>query len=407
MKIEIYPQKVYASIIAYMISFLPLITLVNGVTGWIGFSTSWDSYICILILLCMYIIGLYLLLFKGTRPRVDCLILLAVLVCLYLSSKVCFPENGKYLFTDLTDFFGNPLYTIFLLSLPGYFFARNLSDYTLFCNIMRKYAYVIVGLSVIVFFFMRDSFVTQYLSFSYNMLLHLLFLVFYKPQKGLVWHRIIVALGVFVFVVGGARGALASFIVCFAAYFLMTKRHMIKNIAITVTAGCGVSVFMIMKNEILALLLPLLTEMNIDSRTIKMMLASDILDSSGRDGIAEKVIDNLNILGHGMMGDRVICSGLYAHNLFLELMCDFGIILGAVLSLIIVAVIVIGVLRKVKCNQPWIILLLSTGFLKLMLSSSYLDVEPAFYILMGLCVNSFLESSAGGQIIKENSCVDG
>lgn len=402
MKIEINPQKVYASIIAYMLSFLSFVTLVNGINNGIGLATEWDTYIFVAILLCMLLVGFFVLLFENLNSCVDSWILIAFFACSYLFSLIFFPQNSKYLFTALTDFFGNPVYSIFLLSLPGYLFARHLSDYSLFCCIMRRCACVVVVLSIILFFFMRDSFATQYLSFSYNMLLHLLFLVLYKPKNRRIWHNIIVVLGVFVFVVGGARGALVSFLVCCVAYILITRKKMIQNIVITMLASGGVCVFMIMKNEILAFLLPLLTKMNIDSRTIKMMLASEIMNSSGRDEIAKEVINNINIFGHGMMGDRVVCSGLYAHNLFLELMCDFGLILGSVLSLIIIVLVVVGILRKIKRNQAWILLLLSTGFLKLMLSGSFLDIEPAFYVLMGLCVNSFMENRTDDQVIKEN-----
>lgn len=404
--IKINSQKVYATIIAYMVSFLPLITLVNGITGEMGGITAWDSYIFVALLLGMLLIGFVSLVHERNNLRIDCFIVLAFFVCSYLSSIVLFPQNSKYLFSDLTDFFGNPVYSIFLLSLPGYFFARHLRNYPLFCSIMRKFAYVVVGLSIIVFFFMKNSFATQYLSFSYNMLLHLLFLLFYKPKKGRVWHIAIVVLGVFVFVVGGARGALVSFIVCCVVYFLVTRRQVIQNIVITIIASGGICVFVILKNEILALLLPLLTKMNINSRTIRMMLASEMLNNSGRDEIAEEVIKNINIFGHGMMGDRVVCSGVYAHNLFLELICDFGVILGSALSFIIVVVVAVGVIRKIEHNQPWIILLLSTGFLKLMLSGSFFDFEPAFFVLMGLCANSLAENRADYEELKESLATD-
>lgn len=403
MKIEINPQKVYAAILAYMISFLSLITLVNGITGAIGWDTALDSYIFFAILIGLFLIGICSLLFENIKTRVDCLIVFAFFICAYLFSLILFPQNSKYLFTTPTDFFGNPIYTLFVLSLPGYLFARYLKDYTLFCSIMRKYAYVVVILSVIVFFFMRDSFSAQYLSFAYNMLFHLLLLVFYKPKRGRILHYIIVVFGIFVFVIGGARGALVAFVVCCVAYILLANKRTIKKILLTVSAGIVACVFMIMKNEILALLVPWLTKMNINSRTIEKMLASEMWNSSGRDEIAKELFTNINIFGHGMMGDRVLCSGLYAHNMFLEIICDFGIILGVVLSLTIIVVIAVGVLKKTQRNQAWIILLVSTGFLKLMLSGSFLNIEPAFYVLMGFCVNSFMENKAeDDKVIKED-----
>ena len=399
---KIRSQNVYSNILTYIISFLSFITIANGITNEIGLQTAWDSYILVAVLVISLLIGFYALLFENAELQTDILIVVIFFLCSYLMSIICFPQNNKYLFTTWSDLFGNPVYSIFVLSLPAYVFARNLRDYSLFCYTMRKSAYIVVGLSVVVFLFMKDSFATQYMSFSYNMLLHLLFLVFYKPQKNILWHNILVALGLFVFVVGGARGALVSFIICAMAYFLVTKGHTARKLIISLIVAIGAIAFIIMRNEIFTLILPWLTKMNINSRTIKMMISADILNSSGRDEIAEEVMKNINLFGHGMMGDRVVCSGVYAHNIFLELICDFGIVVGFILSLIILVILVKGIMKKIRWNHAWIILVSSTGFFKLMLSGSFLDFEPAFFVLMGFCVNSFMENKTDGEIIEEN-----
>ena len=156
-KIEITPQKIYAKIIAYMLSFLGLITLVNSITNEIGMASEWDSYFVIGVLLVLMLIGFYFLLCERIKSRGDCLIVFAFFVFSYLSSLVWFPQNGKYLFTTMTDFFNNPVYTLFVLSVPGYLFSRQLKDYHLFFKIMIRYAYVVVVLSAIVFLFVKNQ----------------------------------------------------------------------------------------------------------------------------------------------------------------------------------------------------------------------------------------------------------
>ena len=158
LKIEINPQKVYASIIAYMISFLPLVNLVNGISSEIfKSSTSWDSYMLILIFLGMFAIGFYCLVRENVNFQIDSLIVFAVFVVTYLVSILVFSQNSRYLFTSWVDFLGNPVYVIFVLSLPGYVFARHLRDYSQFCYTMRIYAYIVVILSIVVFFFAKES----------------------------------------------------------------------------------------------------------------------------------------------------------------------------------------------------------------------------------------------------------
>ena len=406
MRISINPQRVYASILAYMISFLSLMTLVNAITNELGFVTSLDSYMFVATLLGMLAIGFYSLLFEKSKSRGDCFILLASFGCAYLFSIVLFPQNSKYIFTNLSDLFGNPLYSIFVFSLPAYLFARHLKEYNLFCGILRSYAYAVVGLSVITFLFAQNSFATQYLSFSYNMLLHLLFLFFYRPKKGRVLHNILVAFGVFVFIVGGARGALLSFVICSVAYFLFERKQTLRKTTIIILGAVAVCIFLSYKNEILLRFAEVLSRMNISSRTINKIIIGEALNSSGRDEIANQLINKLNAFGYGMMGDRVICSGIYAHNLFLELLIDFGIVLGAILSVVIITIIAFGVIRKIEKNHVWVILLLSTGFLKLMLSGSYLDFEPVFYVLMGFCVNSLMENKEYVKIAQKDLCAD-
>ena len=153
------------------------------------------------------------------------------------------------------------------------------------------------------------------------------------------------------FVFGGARGALISFCVCCVAYFFVTNKQKIKNITIIIIASCSGCAILIMKNEILSLLLLLLTKMNIQSRTLRFILSAELMSSSGIDEIAQDVISNINIWGNGLMGDRVVASGLYAHNLFLEIICDFGIIVGLILSLTILVVIGVGVLKKLDITN--------------------------------------------------------
>ncbi len=124
------------------------------------------------------------------------------------------------------------------------------------------------------------------------------------------------------------------------------------------------------------------------TRIFDMFLAGDIAHDNGRDPIIRDVweaISNEPIIGHGIMSDRVF-AGNYAHNLFLELWCQFGVILGTVIFMLL-AWIPLKSLFKVKSADAKMLIwmYICMVFVKLMLSGSYLHESNLFFML-GMCL---------------------
>ena len=88
------------------------------------------------------------------------------------------------------------------------------------------------------------------------------------------------------------------------------------------------------------------------------------------------------------MEHRILANGFYAHNIFIEIFVHYGIIFGIVLTCILVSIILAGLFRTSRTKSVVTFTLLSAGFLKLLFSGSYLNQEPAFYALLGLCVST-------------------
>ena len=87
------------------------------------------------------------------------------------------------------------------------------------------------------------------------------------------------------------------------------------------------------------------------------------------------------------MGDRVHL-GTYPHNLFLELLLQYGWVIGLFLCVLLLVLLVKALLKKNRPEFVFIVLLLPCGFFKLMVTGSYLNQEPAFYALLGFCLNA-------------------
>lgn len=80
---------------------------------------------------------------------------------------------------------------------------------------------------------------------------------------------------------------------------------------------------------------------SLQSRTLTALLGNNITDSSGRNSIYHNIIEAIkrNPFGYGIGSDRVINGGTgnYAHNMFLELITDFGVPFGCAICIGIIA----------------------------------------------------------------------
>ncbi len=391
MKIMFNAQKVYSLIVAYMLSFLALLNLGNGIFNLLGVHIYWDTVFLYGMLLVLVLWGIVLAIMESKYVKIDILFLLLFLVISFVFSILMFPLNVKYIFTSWFDYSKNPIYVVFLYSLPGYIFVRKLEDYDHFKRLMKKFSYTVVVMSIIVFFFAKDSSAAQYMTFSYNMLTQLFFLMICKPQKNIMVHYIIVGAGVFVFIFGGARGALISLIIAGIIFYFSFHNSTKKNIII-----CSLIVIMgiffgIFKSEILLLISNTLEALSIDSRTFQFLLNGELMNDSNRFELYDLALKNIDFIGKGIMGDRVVLDS-YPHNLFLEILVHFGWILGIAIIIFLCYSFGRALLKKSRPEFIFIILFMPCGFFKLMVTGSYLAQEPAFYILLGFCLNSIIRS---------------
>lgn len=124
-------------------------------------------------------------------------------------------------------------------------------------------------------------------------------------------------------------------------------------------------------------------------RLVDYMNDDMLTDSSGRDYINTVVIEKIwqrPLLGYGAGGDRLVLpKGSYAHNLFLEIWLSFGIVVGTVILVWMLYVLLKGMLVKRTSVRMVALVLLSGVFVKLMMSSSYLNSKELF-ILLGVCI---------------------
>jgi hypothetical protein len=381
-------QKILSITICSLISYQPVVHFINIVTNILfgledGF--IFDTLFCYIILLFMIIRSLTLVI-NDIKPDI-LFISFAFLIC-YLTSYLVSGGNREFMFTSISDLMGNPIYTFLVFSYSGYIFTRYINNYSIINYYLKRFSIGVVLLSTITFLFLvKQGTQPEYMVFSYNMLVHTIYLFIDFVEHKKLSDGMVSILGLIMIFIGGARGPIIIFIYTIIIYFLLRKEGLYKKVIGVFLLIVTVIIIYSNFENIIRWLIYIADVNSIDSRTLKMIIDNNFFDSSGRDKIYELLINSISLLGTGLYGDRAI-SGFYAHNVIIELLVQFGYTIGPLIILMLVIVIANGIVSKNKSIQNLSIIFISSGFLKLFLSGSYLNQEPCLYILLALGVNS-------------------
>lgn len=381
-----------AVIICILVSFPAILACFNIVCNRIfDEAFIYDTIICVFIAFVFFVKGVLSI---AKKIKVDVLIIYFTFALAWLLTILLFPQNEKWMFTNWGDILGNPVYVFYVFSLGGYMFARYITDY----QVLDKYLYYFsVGVIIISFIAYAISYANksqmQYMTFSYNMLLHVAFVIIRAVEKRNIFDIMLGIVGTILIFIAGARGPLVCLGATVIIYIILGKTEKKKKVVrVLILAGLFATA-VIFFDDIIGIIIKTTREMGLNSRTLETILQGQFFNDSGRGIIQRNIMDSFSVTGMGLYGDRAL-AGTYAHNLFIELSAQWGIALGT----IIFGAILICVIRGVRCTQPnaqrIVIILLSAGFFKLFFSGSYLNQEPTFFVLMGLGVNALLSGKS-------------
>lgn len=230
------------------------------------------------------------------------------------------------------------------------------------------------------------------MSFGYSFLLPCLFL-FYRTSA----FDKILSLLLFICILSGASRAPAIIAVFFYIYvfFTATKvKKKLKLFLLFLLASLMVSSYL-MNSKYLQ-----------SSRTLMLYKSNEVLThSSGRDVLysqAVKKIQERPLLGWGIGSDRQII-GSYVHNIFWEVFLHYGIIGGFFLFGIMFYFSFKAVIEKKKLEKQggrnFCIMLVLTGFVPLLVSSSYL-INFLFAILIGYFLRVYEIKNANYRLLR-------
>lgn len=349
----------------------------------LGFMEEYTNMILILIAL----LGCFTLFIK--RIRSGDIVFCALLIAWQLVTPFLFPEVEVYATENNIRF----IFTCVPLYLIGRTFDKNTST-TLFVAI----AYIGLFLEILflyVFGMEHDAEGnerTRMMSRAYIFLPFLLILIWNAIERREILNFFAPIIGIFILFAMGTRGPVICLVFFIAVYLLLFKKFkhntFVKTIIILMAA-----VFNFFSTQILMAASVLSASFGLSTRAFDSVLEHQMTnfeDSSGRDDLFGNIMDYIGkhdlLFNAELYCDRIASGqGTYAHNLEIELLCDFGYI-GSGIIIILLLYLIYRAFRGVWETHiaPLLFVFFCSSIMQLQFSGSFL-LSGIFWLFLGMC----------------------
>lgn len=317
---------------------------------------------------------------------------------------------SRVLTPDIVRCVNNPEFTFLLKCFPMLILGQKISDYKLVLYAFKKYIlffgiYAVVGLMLA----QKTVYGGSAMECAYDILVggmfaFSLYITDRKSKYLLVSGVIFIVLFLL-----GSRGAFITFLVFILGVILLTER---KNRKFTILCICAVGILGCSVLMFWDYIIKKLALSYSDIRIVERLISGELFKETGRSRLSEYGIYILKqnpLVVRGLFADRVMMiekfggtrllgfwvdsdagSSLYAHNFFVEVLVQFGMVLGLILLCYFVYLLcrVCKVILQTndKMFMMWLTFLVCRGFIPLLVSSSY-TLNPWFWLLIGAMIS--------------------
>lgn len=354
--------------------------------------TAYQSFLPLCVVFLLFCSLQYIL--KKLRP-VDLLFYLAMAFIVLVTMLL--PENSSHIepYVGQILFFTVPLYFVGV-ALP-FEESKKVLYWASLAGVLTTFGYQMYMLSQGMVL-LSDS-----MSTAYKALPSVMYLLYWAFMQRRVRDWLVGMMGIILILLCGTRGPIVV-ILCFVLAE-MTIRLFMAPLSWRRLPGLCLLLFVavLLSNDavfqsLMEFLMEKFGQMGFSTRIFEYVLRGEFSVSNSRDSMATDVlaaIGNNPVFGYGFMGDRIVLNGNYAHNLALELWCQFGIFVGSFILIGVVAVPIAAMWKNRKSQRLHLLLMLScVVFVKLMLSGSYVN-EKYFFLLLGLAMGQLRSARAG------------
>ena len=229
----------------------------------------------------------------------------------------------------------------------------------------------------------------EYMGAAYNLLFPLSIVTWSVICGGSKTDLFLTIIGVVVLLGFGTRGPMISYTLYFAIMMFFHTKNTRQKIFIIFIA----LMVILLLNPLLGFLRDVLSSLGLSSRVLESIINRELTNTETRDGIYEKVIDNIldnDVYGSGLFSDRSLIKlqdgYLYAHNIFLEILLDFGIYIGIAIFVVLFSLFFWCIFKTRGTKYSGLFMaFFFTGFFPLLVSGSYLSFYY-FWLLLGVTI---------------------
>lgn len=327
-----------------------------------------------------------------------------IIILLIISSALVNSQVLGYMFD--TNIIQSNVLLLMLLYLPMFLLLQQRIDLEVLMKYLWRGSLVTLSLAIVVFVTLLSSRSSvDYMSFAYMMLSPIMICFIERwRKKGVLLAFPVIASGI-LFVIG-CRGAVVAlavfFVLCFLWFYLKGGR---KGNRLFLKAALLIAVIItgLNMNSILRIIVGELNSVGFSSRTVEKILLGNgaFMQSKGRQSIWNQAVGSIGVFGKGLFGDRTVLldeyhNPTYPHNFILEIMIDFGMIVGPILILLFVFLIMRALFIALKSGEiqriQMAFAMVAILFVKHMVSASFLTSFD-FWFYVGLALNWIIYQS--------------
>ena len=285
-----------------------------------------------------------------------------------------------------------------------YLVGISIENYIELRKVLKIVAYVILIISIINILFLKTVFLVLNYSqdFGYKVLIASIIFAFELISEGKIRYLVAEICTLILILMSGSRGPLLSLILSLAIlFFLFNVRNTVYNYFLTISIVVFGIIIYLNLQTLLIVLSSYFERFGVSQRVLNAFLSNSISVDSSRSSIARYVINYIKndpITGSGLFNDRVLIFnnitfsstqtyyGSYAHNFFLEILMQFGLVLGSLIIFLFFRLLYISIFKNIEKSSEYItVFMFCFGFLPLLVSRSYLTTKW-FYMLIGVII---------------------
>lgn len=236
----------------------------------------------------------------------------------------------------------------------------------------------VIALSIIVVVISDRSNAEYSMGYSNSLVIPIIALLYHYYIKHNITNILIALIGIIEIIMIGSRGALlgiGTFVILLLIKQMISSNNRGKKfaiISISIMTICAVNY-----NLIVTMLYNLASQLGYHSRTLWLIVNDSITHDSRRIQIYQQMIEEIQrnpFTMRGIAGEYVITNGGYSHNFVLELLIDFGVVIGGLLVILIILKAVHTLINGIKKEDSYSmvsLILFSASFPEALVSGSF------------------------------------